>query len=205
MGCYCGSKLLHTKCIYTWLDVAPSLFHFHRLCRLLSVFWNLFSVFSRMQISKLVFWGSSLLVLKSGQFSAVNQVFSERRGKEGGIARSGTGDTDIPVVPRLCSRRSEPWAAHEDLSAGQGGGVVGRRLERSCAAIRASQLREVNPHCPVCRERCGCLESLWQHSVPCGLLPKGAFRAICSEERDRFIAWVWPDRRGSQEAEWWHL
>lgn len=89
--------------------------------------------------------------------------------KEGGIARSGMGDTDIPVAPRFCSRRSEPWAAHEDLSAGQGGAGEELRCHPSIPAPGGAG--------NALRAWRAC-DSTVSH-VLC--YPRVPFRAICSE------------------------
>lgn len=200
MGCYCGSKLLHTKCVYTWLDVAPSLFRFHRLCWLLSVFWNLFSVFSKMQIWKPCSWGSSLLVLKPRQFCAKKPgVFQKEE-----VKKEGLPEVEWGTLPSLWLRGSVPAG----VSPGQHTRIClpGKEgLERSCAAIRASQLREVNPHCPrVQGTLCVPGEPATTQRPMC-FVTHGFLLGPFVQNGDRFIACVWPDRKGSREAEWWHL
>lgn len=81
MGCYCGSKLLHIKCIYTWLDVA-------HLCPLFIGYIGYFQ-FSEtcFQFSpksqNLCSCGSSLLDLKLGHLSAKQLgIFRQNRLKK---------------------------------------------------------------------------------------------------------------------------
>lgn len=81
MGCYCGSKLLHIKCICTWLDVA-------HLCPLFIGYIGYFQ-FSEtcFQFSpksqNLCSCGSSLLDLKLGHLSAKQLgIFRQNRLKK---------------------------------------------------------------------------------------------------------------------------
>lgn len=123
MGCYCGSKLLHTKCVYTGLDVAlcpifigyVGYFQFSETC---------FQFSPKCKSQNLCSCGSSLLVLKPGHLSAEKWYFQAEEVKEFGIARSATGNTDIAARPRFCCL---------GMPAGRGGRAVRRRPERGCA------------------------------------------------------------------------
>lgn len=139
--------------------------------------------------------------------------------------------------PRFCSRRRGPRAAHEDLSAGQGGGALGtgRRgavLQRPSIPVR-SALRGESWHClhgpgtnGVRAWRAwGSREELNRRTqlacfgffgapvagknpffLMCFVTQGVRFKAIWfRRERGRFICWVLPDGKRSQEAKWWHL